>query len=272
WQHLPAKISPTLFEIGSFQVRWYSLMYIVAFALTYLLIVYRLRTEKFRYTREQIQDFMVWGILGLILGGRLGYVIFYNLGYFIRHPLEIILPFSFANGVKFVGISGMSFHGGLIGIVVASGIYCYVQRVRFWDLADLLIPCVPLGYTFGRIGNFVNGELWGRATTVPWGMYFPLDPTRTLRHPSQLYEAFFEGLFLFAVLWGIRRKRPFEGAFLAYYLIGYGAVRFFIEYVREPDAHIGLYFGLITIGQILCLAMILAGAGLYLYLQSKAGR
>ena len=120
WQHLPAKISPTLFEIGSFQVRWYSLMYIVAFALTYLLIVYRLRTEKFRYTREQIQDFMVWGILGLILGGRLGYVIFYNLGYFIRHPLEIILPFSFANGVKFVGISGMSFHGGLIGIVVAS--------------------------------------------------------------------------------------------------------------------------------------------------------
>lgn len=272
WQHLPAKISPALFEIGSFQVRWYSLMYIVAFALTYLLIVYRLRTEKFRYTREQIQDFMVWGILGLILGGRLGYVIFYNLGYFIRHPLEIILPFSFANGVKFVGISGMSFHGGLIGIVVASGIYCYVRRVRFWDLADLLIPCVPLGYTFGRIGNFVNGELWGRATTVPWGMYFPLDPTRTLRHPSQLYEAFFEGLFLFAVLWSIRRKRPFEGAFLAYYLIGYGAVRFFIEYVREPDAHIGLYFGLITIGQILCLAMILAGAGLYLYLQSKAGR
>jgi phosphatidylglycerol:prolipoprotein diacylglycerol transferase len=270
WQHLPSKIDPSIFSIGSFQVRYYSLMYIVAFALTYLLITYRLRTEKFPYTREAIQDFMVWGILGLILGGRLGYVIFYNLGYFIRHPLEIFLPFSFANGVKFVGISGMSFHGGLIGIVVASAMFCYVQRVRFWDLADLLIPCVPLGYTFGRIGNFINGELWGRATAAPWGMVFPLDPSRMLRHPSQLYEAFFEGLFLFAVLWAIRRKRPFEGAFLAYYLIGYGAVRFFIEFVREPDAHIGLYLGWITIGQILCLAMILAGAVLYLYLQSRA--
>lgn len=270
WQHLPSKIDPSIFSIGSFQVRYYSLMYIVAFALTYLLIAYRLRTEKFPYRSETIQDFMVWGIFGLILGGRLGYVIFYNLGYFIRHPLEIFLPFSFANGVKFVGISGMSFHGGLIGIVVASAMFCYIHRVRFWDLADLLIPCVPLGYTFGRIGNFINGELWGRATTAPWGMVFPLDPSRMLRHPSQLYEAFFEGLFLFAVLWGMRRKRPFEGAFLAYYLIGYGAVRFFIEYVREPDAHIGLYFGLITIGQILCLAMILAGAGLFLYLQSRA--
>jgi len=270
WQHLPSKIDPSIFSIGSFQVRYYSLMYIVAFALTYLLIAYRLRTEKFPYTRETIQDFMVWGIFGLILGGRLGYVVFYNLDYFIRHPLEIFLPFSFANGVKFVGISGMSFHGGLIGIVVASAMFCTIQRVRFWDLADLLIPCVPLGYTFGRIGNFINGELWGRATAVPWGMYFPLDPTRALRHPSQLYEAFFEGLFLFAVLWGMRRKRPFEGAFLAYYLIGYGAVRFFIEYVREPDAHIGLYFGLITIGQILCLAMMTAGAGLYLYLQFRA--
>jgi phosphatidylglycerol:prolipoprotein diacylglycerol transferase len=129
---------------------------------------------------------------------------------------------------------------------------------------------VPLGYTFGRIGNFINGELWGRATDVPWGMYFPLDATRRLRHPSQLYEAFFEGVFLFVVLWALRRKRPFEGAFLAYYLVGYGAVRFFIEYVREPDAHIGLYFGLITIGQILCLAMVLAGVALYFFLRSRA--
>jgi phosphatidylglycerol:prolipoprotein diacylglycerol transferase len=270
WQHLPSKIDPSIFSIGSFQVRYYSLMYIVAFALTYLLVAYRLRTEKFPYSKETIQDLMVWGILGLILGGRLGYVLFYNFEYFLRHPLEIFLPFSFANGVKFVGISGMSFHGGLIGVVIAAAMFCTIHRIRFWDIIDLFIPCVPLGYTFGRIGNFINGELWGRATDVAWGMYFPLDMTRTLRHPSQLYEAFFEGIFLFVILWALRKKRPFEGAFLAYYLMGYGAVRFFIEYVREPDAHIGLYFGLITIGQILCLAMILAGAALYYFLRSRA--
>jgi phosphatidylglycerol---prolipoprotein diacylglyceryl transferase len=270
WQHLPSKISPNIFEIGSFQVRYYSLMYIVAFALTYLLVTYRLRTEKFPYTKETIQDLMVWCILGIILGGRLGYVFFYNFEYFIRHPLEVFLPFSFANGFKFVGISGMSFHGGLIGAVLAGAMFCYIRQLRFWDLIDLFVPCAPLGYTFGRIGNFINGELWGRATDVPWGMYFPLDATHRLRHPSQIYEAFFEGLFLFAILWGLRKRRPFEGAFLAYYLIGYGAVRFFIEYVREPDAHLGLYFGLITMGQILCLGMIVAGVALYFLLRPKA--
>jgi len=269
WQHLPSKISPNIFEIGSFQVRYYSLMYIVAFALTYLLVTYRLRTEKFPYTKEMIQDLMVWCILGIILGGRLGYVFFYNFEYFMRHPLEIFLPFTFANGLKFVGISGMSFHGGLMGAVLAGAMFCYIRQVRFWDLIDLFVPCAPLGYTFGRIGNFINGELWGRATDVPWGMYFPLDATHKLRHPSQLYEAFFEGVLLFVVLWALRKKRPFEGAFLAYYLIGYGAVRFFIEYVREPDAHLGLYFGLITMGQILCLAMILAGLAFYFFLRPK---
>jgi phosphatidylglycerol---prolipoprotein diacylglyceryl transferase len=269
WQHLPSKISPNIFEIGSFQVRYYSLMYIVAFAVTYLLVTYRLRTEKFPYTKEMIQDLMVWCILGIILGGRLGYVFFYNFEYFMRHPLEIFLPFTFANGLKFVGISGMSFHGGLMGAVLAGAMFCYIRQVRFWDLIDLFVPCAPLGYTFGRIGNFINGELWGRATDVPWGMYFPLDATHKLRHPSQLYEAFFEGVLLFVVLWALRKKRPFDGAFLAYYLIGYGAVRFFIEYVREPDAHLGLYFGLITMGQILCLAMILAGLALYFFLRPK---
>jgi len=270
WQYLPSKISPNIFEIGSFQVRYYSLMYIVAFALTYLLVTYRLRTEKFPYTKEMIQDLMVWCILGIILGGRLGYVFFYNFEYFTRHPMEIFLPFSFANGFKFVGISGMSFHGGLLGAVLAGAMFCHIRQIRFWDLIDLFIPCAPLGYTFGRIGNFINGELWGRTTDVAWGMYFPLDATHKLRHPSQLYEAFFEGVVLFVVLWALRKKRPFEGAFLAYYLIGYGAVRFFIEYVREPDAHLGLYFGLITMGQILCLAMILAGVALYFLLRLKA--
>jgi phosphatidylglycerol:prolipoprotein diacylglycerol transferase len=272
WQNLPSNISPNIFEIGSFQVRYYSLMYIVAFALTYLLVTYRLRSEKFPYTKETIQDLMVWGILGLILGGRLGYVLFYNFKYYVIHPLEIFLPFSFEGGIRFVGISGMSFHGGLIGVVIAAAMFCYVRQIRFWDIIDLFVPCAPLGYTFGRIGNFINGELWGRTTDVPWGMYFPLDVTHRLRHPSQIYEAFFEGVFLFVILWSLRRRRAFEGAFLAYYLIGYGSVRFFIEFVREPDAHIGLYLGFLTIGQILCLAMILAGVALGFFLRSAAPR
>ena len=259
WQHLPSRIDPNIFQIGSFQVRYYSLMYIVAFALTYFLVVYRLQKEKFPYTRETIQDFMLWAIIGVILGGRLGYVLFYNFEYYLRHPSEIFLPFDFSHGIRFVGISGMSYHGGLVGLVAAAVIFCRKYRIAFWNMADLFAPAVPLGYTFGRIGNFINGELWGRATTVPWGMYFPLDGSGLLRHPSQLYEAFFEGVLLFAVLWGLREKRYFEGFFVALYMAGYGLVRFFIEFYREPDAQLGFVLGSLSMGQVLSLLMVIAG-------------
>jgi phosphatidylglycerol:prolipoprotein diacylglycerol transferase len=245
WQHLPSRIDPNIFQIGSFQVRYYSLMYIVAFALTYFLVVFRLEKEKFPYTRETIQDFMLWAIIGIILGGRLGYVLFYNFEYYLRHPSEIFLPFDFSHGVRFVGISGMSYHGGLVGLIAASLIFCKKYRISFWNMADLFAPAVPLGYTFGRIGNFINGELWGRATAVPWGMYFPLDGSGLLRHPSQLYEAFFEGVLLFAVL--------------ALYMVGYGLVRFFIEFYREPDAQLGFVIGSLSMGQVLSLLMVIAG-------------
>src|SRR4030066_2248915 len=138
----------------------------------------------------------------------------------------------------------------------------------FWRLTDLLIPAIPLGYTFGRIGNFINGELYGRVTSKSWGMYFPLDPDNLLRHPSQLYEAFFEGIILFVILWSIRKKNIFKGFFLSAYLIGYGSVRFFIEFTREPDEQIGFIAGSLTMGQILCIIMILSGIGIF-YIRKK---
>lgn len=264
WQHLPAHTRPYLFEIGFFQLRYYSLMYIVAFLLTYFLVSHRIRTERYPYSMEMIQNAFIWIITGLILGARLGYVLFYNFEYYLQHPLEILLPFDFSGGVRFVGISGMSYHGGVLGVLLAAVLFCRRYRIDFWNLADLVSPAVPLGYTFGRIGNFINGELYGRATTVPWGMYFPLDPSRRLRHPSQLYEAFFEGLFLFAMLWGIRKKSPFNGFLLALYIIGYGCVRLIIEFFREPDAQLGFIFGPLTMGQLLCLLMIFGGTAVYL--------
>jgi phosphatidylglycerol:prolipoprotein diacylglycerol transferase len=258
WQHIPYHISPTIIEIGSFQLRYYGLMYLVAFGVTYFLVTYRIKHENYEYSKELIQDYFVWAILGLLIGARLGYVLFYNPGYYLSHPLEIIFPFDLSNGFRYVGISGMSYHGGAIGVLIASIIFCRKQSIRFWRFADLFSAAVPLGYTFGRIGNFINGELYGRVTDVPWGMYFPLDPTLRLHHPSQLYEAFFEGIFLFIILWSLRGKKYFDGFLFSLYLIGYGTVRFFIEFYREPDPQLGFIMGTLTMGQILCLCMIVA--------------
>jgi len=179
WQQLPTQISPTIFSIGSFQLRYYSLMYIIAFAIVYFLTLYRIKNENYEYTAENVQDYLVGALLGVIIGGRFGYALFYNFAYYSHHPLEIILPFDFSHGFKFVGISGMSYHGGLIGIVIVSILFCRKKKIKLWNFVDLLCPAIPLDYTFGRIGNFVNGGLYGRVTTVPWGMYFPLDSTRS---------------------------------------------------------------------------------------------
>ena len=223
-----------------------------------------------RFTPDQIKDLTTYIILGLVVGARLGYVLFYNLSYYLKHPLEIILPFSFSNGVTFTGISGMSYHGGLIGVILVAWLYIRKAKLDWWSGVDLYIPAIPLGYTFGRLGNFINGELFGRVTTSSIGMYFPMAKAGELRHPSQLYEAFFEGIFLFAILWSIRKIKMPKGAMLALYLIGYGTVRFFIEYFREPDAHIGFVFFSFSMGQILCSLMIAAGVALYIYLQRQA--
>jgi phosphatidylglycerol:prolipoprotein diacylglycerol transferase len=267
WQHLPEHFSPVIFEIGSFRLHYYGLMYIIAFAITYGLVLYRIRNEsRFSVSAEQAKDLILYMILGLIIGARIGYVLFYNLSYYLMHPIEIILPFRFENGITFTGISGMSFHGGLLGVIASTWLYARKFDLTLYEIADLFIPAIPLGYTFGRLGNFINGELYGRVTHQAIGMHFPLAPGPELRHPSQLYEAFFEGIFLFGVLWGIRRFKQPMGAMLAFYLIGYGTVRFFIEYFRQPDAHLGLIFISLSMGQLLCAAMIGGGILLYLYL------
>jgi len=269
WQHLPGTLSPVIFEIGPLSLRYYGMMYIVAFAIVFFLARHRLKTEsRFQMTRQQVNDIMTAMIIGLILGARLGYVIFYNLSYYLSHPLEIFLPFDISDGFRFIGIAGMSYHGGLIGVILAAVWYSKKSRVSFWEASDLFIPVIPLGYTFGRLGNFINAELYGRATQSPIGMVFPSAPGSDLRHPTQLYEAFFEGIFLFALLWSIRKMKLPAGGLLGIYLSGYGMVRFVIEFFREPDAHLGFVFLSFTMGQLLCAAMIICGAILY-YWQSR---
>jgi phosphatidylglycerol:prolipoprotein diacylglycerol transferase len=247
WNHIPEHINPTIVEIGPIQIRHYGLMYIVAFAITYFLVLYRLRNGEYEYSKTTIQKFFVWAVLGVLAGGKLGFVLFYDLTYSIAHPLSIFNPF------------GMSYHGGLVGVILTSLLFCCKNRFNFWHFADLISPVIPLGYTFGRIGNFLNGELYGRVTSVPWGMYFPLDPTGQLRHPSQLYEAFFEGIFLFIILWSIRKKQYFNGFHLCLYMIGYGMVRFCIEFVREPNPGLDSICYFFTMGQVLCIIMVLGG-------------
>jgi len=270
WQHLPEKMDPIIFRIGPFKPQYYGLMYIVAFTITYFLVVYRIRHEKrFQISREQVGDLTTYLVLGLIVGARIGYVLVYNLSYYLHNPLEIFLPFEFSGGIRFVGFSGMSYHGGLIGAILAAWLYARKKKLAFLDMADLFVPVIPLGYTFGRIGNFINGELYGRVTTAPIGMYFPLAPGPELRHPSQLYEAFFEGIFLFVILWNLRKRQGPRGVMLAYYLFGYGAVRFVLEYFRQPDVQLGFVWLSFSMGQILCSAMMLAGVLLFVFLRRR---
>ena len=269
WQHLPEHMDPVIFQIGSFRLQYYGLMYIVAFACTYFLALYRIRhEERFKMDVELLQGLMTAMILGVIVGGRIGYVLFYNFSYYLRHPLEIILPFEFSGGFHFTGITGMSYHGGLIAVALAAFVFARKNELSFFSIADLIVPCIPLGYTFGRLGNFINGELFGRLTTHPIGMFFPLAPGVGRRHPSQLYEAFFEGIFLFLILWMLKKRVTTPGAMLAFYLMGYGLVRFFIEYARQPDAQLGFVWFSFSMGQILCSAMILTGGVLLVTLRT----
>jgi phosphatidylglycerol:prolipoprotein diacylglycerol transferase len=280
WQHLPEKMNPVFFKIGGFSLHYYGLMYLVAFAVVYMIAIYRVKREKqFRISIDEIQNLMVYMMIGLIVGARLGYVVIYNPAYYFKHPLEIFLPFNFSNGFTFTGISGMSFHGGLIGVLISIWYFTRKTDLNFWDIPDLFVPIIPLGYTFGRIGNFINGELYGRVTTSPIGMYFPAAPGPYLRYPSQLFEAFFEGIVLFIVLWNFRKLRTPNGAMLSFYLIGYGLVRFFIEYYRQPDPQfirpghpLGSVFLSLSMGQILCSLMIVGGVLLYLFLYRREKR
>lgn len=272
WQHLPSHMDPVIFKIGNFPLRWYGMMYLASFATTYLVAKYRIKDEKLPYSIELVADAIMWAIIGVIVGGRLGYVLFYGFSDLIQDPVRIISPIARINGEwKFTGISGMSYHGGISGVAVALWLYARKFKMKYFELTDLLMVGIPLGFTFGRLGNFINGELYGRVTESWIGMYFPHARDAFLRHPSQLYEAFFEGIVVFLIVNYFRKRSPFYGFLSGLYIVSYGFFRFFIEFFRQPDAHLGFVLGPLSMGQLLCIAMMAAG-GLVWYLGYRQSR
>ena len=244
------KIDPVAVKLGPVKVHWYGLMYLVSFALAWCLGQFRRRQEWTPInTTEELNDILFYGIIGVLLGGRIGYMLFYDLSNFIHHPLII---FRIWDG-------GMSFHGGLIGVILACLYGCKRLKCGFLELTDFFAPIVPVGLFFGRIGNFINGELWGRVTTSPIGMVFP-NAGNLPRYPSQLMEACTEGILLFIVLWVFSLKPRRAGILSASFLIGYGILRIIMEFFRQPDAQLGfLAWGWLTMGQLLSVPLILAG-------------
>ena len=261
-------IDPVIFSIGPIHLRWYGLMYVIGFAAACILTTRQAKHFGWTALLDKIDNLNLALICGVILGGRLGYVLFYNPAYYLAHPLEIPATWS----------GGMSFHGGCLGAILAGLWYCRRSGLDFWRTADIYVVTAPIGLFFGRIGNFINGELFGRASNVPWAMVFP-EGGPLPRHPSQLYESFCEGLVLFVVLWALK-DRPWRqpqpkvwphGAMLAIFLAGYGVMRFFLEYTREPDAHLGLLRMGFSMGQWLCLAMIAVGCAIWAWrMQERA--
>ena len=269
WQTLPSKMDPVLVSIGPLTIYWYSTMYLVSFGVVYILCRRKIKDNSFtKINVEQLEDLLSWCFIGLLIGARVGYVLFYNFEYYISNPLEIIIPFKNYNGNwVFTGIAGMSYHGGLIGVVSAIWFFSRKLKLHFFELSDFLTAAIPMGYFFGRIGNFINGELYGRVTEAPIGMYFPNAGDQSLRHPSQLYEALFEGIILYYVI-NFFNKHKELGFNSGTYVIGYGFVRFFIEYYRQPDAHLGFILFNLSMGQILCIVMTLCGFYIW-YLGNK---
>lgn len=266
WQYFPEKINPIAFSIGPIQVSWYGIMYLVAFTVVYYLVRYRIRSEKSEIPLETVQEFFPWAILGLLLGARLGDVFIYDWTYFQNHLSQIFLPFDIQNHWQYIGIYGMSYFGGLAGLVLAFLIFCRAKKIPLLGFSDLFAPAVPLAFVFGRLGNFINGELWGRITTKPWGMYFPMDITGQLRHPSQLYELFLEGILLFLFLWPLRKYKYPAGFLTSFYLMGYGVARFIAEFFRQPDNN--WFFLSLTIGQWFSMGIIVFG--IYLIIKNRA--
>lgn len=252
-------INPVAIALGPLKVHWYGLMYLLAFAIAYLLMRSRLRHEPFAstgWTRDDPEDLLMFAIGGVILGGRLGYVLFYEPARFFAHPIDIIKVWD----------GGMSFHGGAIGVVIAIWAFARRKKRPFLEVADFLVPTAPLGLAAGRIGNFINGELWGRPApeSLPWAMRFPTGGD-VLRHPSQLYQALLEGVLLFVLLWLYARKPRRTGRVAAVFLAGYGCFRFIAEYFREPDAQLGILSLGLSMGQWLSVPMILAGLVLWIW-------
>jgi phosphatidylglycerol---prolipoprotein diacylglyceryl transferase len=247
-------IDPIAFSIGPLAVRWYGLMYLAGFAIGWWLGTRRIAKGHAPITRAHLDDLLFLVVLGVILGGRLGYVLFYKPGYYAAHPLEILAIWQ----------GGMSFHGGLLGVMLAMVVAARRQKLDWLRLMDFIAPLIPPGIAAGRLGNFINAELPGRVTDAPWGMVFP-GAGDAPRHPSQLYQFALEGLTLFILLWWFSSKPRPRGQVSAMFLLGYGVLRFIAEFAREPDAFIGYLALGLTMGQWLSLAMIAAGAALLIW-------
>jgi phosphatidylglycerol:prolipoprotein diacylglycerol transferase len=249
-------IDPVAFSVGPLDVHWYGLMYLGGFAAAWWLANRRAGRPDSPVSRAQVEDVIFYAALGVILGGRFGYVLFYNFGQFLQDPLWLFRVWE----------GGMSFHGGLLGVIAALGFYAWRKGIHPGRLFDFAAPLVPIGLGLGRLGNFIGQELWGRAADLPWAMLFPKDPAQLPRHPSQLYQLALEGVLLFAILWWYSsRPRP-TWSVGALFLLCYGLFRFIVEFFREPDSHIGLEaFGWMSRGQILSLPMIVIGAAVLVY-------
>ena len=259
------QFSPIALQIGPVAIHWYGLTYLVAFGLFLWLGARRVRLPQFAQTgwqRRDIEDLLFYGVLGVVIGGRLGYVLFYKPGYYAANPLEIFAVWK----------GGMAFHGGLLGVLAAMALFARAKGRRFLEVTDLIAPCVPTGLASGRIGNFINGELWGRAAdpSLPWAMVFPQSGTSIARHPSPLYQFALEGLLLFILLWIYAKKPRGLGQVSGMFLIGYGVFRFIAEYFREPDDFLGLQALGLSMGQWLSLPMIGAGLGLWWWGRGRA--
>lgn len=241
-------IDPVFLRLGPLEFRWYGLMYIIGFVSAYFLVLAGVKRRKLSLDKEDVADLIFIVAIGVILGGRTGYVLFYNLSYYITHPLKVFAVWE----------GGMSFHGGLLGSIVAAFYFGRKKKIRFFTVVDLCTPTVPVGLGLGRIGNFINGELYGRVTTVPWGVIFPAGGPQP-RHPSQLYEAFLEGPVTFVILWLMARRRRPSGVIFWLFIALYGLFRFVVEFFREPDIQLGFIVGRFSMGQLLSFPMLLVG-------------
>ncbi len=262
-------IDPVALQLGPLAIHWYGLTYLVAFGLFFFLATRRIGHQPFAsvtqpapWTAKDVEDLLFLGVLGVVVGGRLGYCLFYKPGYYAAHPLEVLAVWQ----------GGMSFHGGLVGVLASQWWYARSRGRPWLEVMDLIAPCVPTGLAAGRIGNFINGELWGRAASadLPWAMVFPGSGSLVPRHPSQLYQFLLEGLLLFVLLWCYARRPRARGQVSALFLMGYGVLRFVAEYFREPDDFLGILALGLSMGQWLCLPMVLAGAVLWRWAGRRA--
>lgn len=256
--HYVVNLDPVMIQLGSFSIHWYGMMYLLGLGFAYWLGYRRANRSNGVWTTEQVDQLLFNGFIGVILGGRVGEILFYQFDHFLADPLYLFRIWE----------GGMSFHGGLLGVIVSMIWTTYRQNRSFWQTADFSAPLVPVGLGLGRIGNFINGELWGRTTDVPWAMIFP-HADMLPRHPSQLYQAVLEGLALFVILFLYSRKPRPSGAVAGLFLIGYGVFRFIVEYFREFDPNVNTAADLITRGQLLSLPMIIGGIGIMVWAYSK---